>query len=312
MNIILVTSGLPAAKAISIGRGQFVSGCILLAITVFVVAGILNYVMLRYAVQTRNPIVFSLLSGVLQGEAERAQADAKRTQAYLQDNLDTMATRLGAMQAQILRLNNLGERVARLAGFKPKEFNLEQAPGRGGALSQISSKPLSFLDLAHRLDFLAREVDDRSDNLGLLDSVLTQDLARKQLLPSVLPIRGGTYNSNFGWRLDPFNGRRSFHDGVDFDAVTGTAVRAAAAGVVIASEFHAQYGNMVEIDHGNGLVTLYAHCSKRLARIGDVVMKGAKIGEVGSTGRATGPHLHFEVRLHGVPQNPAGFLQLSG
>jgi len=305
MNIILVTSRMPAAKAISIGRGHIVCGCVLLLVTVLALAGILNYAALRYAAQTRNPIVFSFFSEVL-------QEDAEKTQAYLRDNLDTMATRLGAMQAQILRLNDLGERVARLAGFKPQEFNLEQAPGRGGAISHLPAKPLSFIELSHRLDFLARQVDDRSDKLGLLDSVLIQDSARKQLLPSVLPIQGGAYNSNFGWRIDPFSGRQSFHDGIDFDASRGTVVRAAAAGVVVASTFHAQYGNMLEVDHGNGLVTVYAHCAKRLARVGDVVMKGAKIGEVGSTGRATGPHLHFEVRHHGVPQNPARFLQLSG
>ncbi len=305
MNIILVTSRMPAAKAISIGRGHVVGACMLLAVTVLALAGLLNYAALRYAAQTRNPIVFSLFSGVLQEEAEK-------TQAYLRDNLDTMATRLGEMQAQILRLDTLGERVARLAGFKPQEFMLEQAPGRGGALSQIPSEPLSFTELARRLDFVSRQVDDRSDKLGLLDSLLTQDSARKQLLPSVLPVQGGAYNSNFGWRLDPFNGRQSFHEGIDFIADTGTAISAAAAGVVVVSEFHPQYGNIIDIDHGGGLVTRYAHCSKRLARVGDVVMKGAKIGEVGSTGRTTGSHLHFEVRHHGAPQNPARFLRLSG
>jgi murein DD-endopeptidase MepM/ murein hydrolase activator NlpD len=202
--------------------------------------------------------------------------------------------------------------VARLAGFKPQEFMLEQSPGRGGAPSQIPADPLSFSEFTRRLDFLSRQVDDRSDKLGLLDSVLTHDHAKKQLLPSVLPVRGGAYNSNYGWRIDPFNGRHAFHEGIDFIADTGTPIVAAAAGVVIASEFHPQYGNMVEIDHGNGLVTRYAHCSKQLARVGDVVMKGATIGQVGSTGRATGPHLHFEVRHHGVPQHPARFLRLTG
>ena len=142
--------------------------------------------------------------------ASTAQDDAARTQSYLRDNLDVMATRLGEMQAQILRLDTLGDRVARLAGFKPQEFMLEQAPGRGGAQSQVQ-EPLSFTELARRLDFLSRQVDDRSDRLGMLDSLLTQDRARKQLLPSVLPIHGGAYNSNLGWRLDPFNGMQSFH-----------------------------------------------------------------------------------------------------
>ena len=131
-------------------------------------------------------------------------------------------------------------------------------------------------------------------------------------MPSVLPIQGGAHNSNFGWRLDPFNGMQSFHEGIDFIADVGAPIVAAAAGVVSASEFHPQYGNMIEIDHGGGLVTRYAHCSTRLARVGDVVMKGARIAEVGRTGRATGPHLHFEVRHHGVPQDPARFLRLSG
>jgi len=303
MNIILVTSRLPTARAIAIGRRHILGACIFLATTVLGLAALLNYAAMKYAGRTGKPLVFSFASAT-------AQDDAARTQSYLRDNLDVMATRLGEMQAQILRLDTLGDRVARLAGFKPQEFMLEQSPGRGGAQSHVQ-EPLSFTELARRLDFVSRQVDDRSDRLGMLDSLLTQDRARKQLLPSVLPIHGGAYNSNFGWRLDPFNGMQSFHEGIDFIADVGAAVVAAAAGVVAASEFHPQYGNMIEIDHGGGLVTRYAHCSTRLARVGDVVMKGAKIAEVGSTGRATGPHLHFEVRHHGVPQDPARFLRLS-
>ena len=305
MNIILVTSRLPTAKAIAIGRGHIVGGCVVLAATVLGLAALLNYAAMKYAAKTGRPLAFSFAPAAVPGEGAMAQA-------YLRNNLDVMATRLGEMQAQILRLDTLGDRVARLAGFKPQEFMLEQSPGRGGAASQVPPEPLSFIELARRLDFLSRQVDDRSDRLGMLDSLLTQDRARKQLLPSVLPIKGGAYNSNFGWRLDPFNGMQSFHEGVDFIADIGAPVVAAAAGVVIASEFHPQYGNMIEIDHGGGLVTRYAHCSTRLARVGDVVMKGAKIAEVGSTGRATGPHLHFEVRHHGAPQDPARFLRLSG
>lgn len=305
MNIILVTSRMPTAKAIAIGRRHIVGGFLLLGFTVLALAALLNYAAMKYAAHTRSSIAFSVFPDV-------AQEEAARSQAFLRDNLDMMATRLGEMQAQILRLDTLGERVARLAGFKPQEFMLEQAPGRGGAMPQLPQEPLSFSELARRLDFLSRQVDDRSDRLGMLDSLLTQDRARKQLLPSVLPIQGGAFNSNFGWRLDPFNGKQSFHEGIDFIARVGAPIVAAAAGVVTASESHPQYGNMIEIDHGGGLVTRYAHCSSRLVRVGDVVMKGARIGEVGSTGRATGPHLHFEVRHHGIPQDPARFLRLSG
>lgn len=305
MNIILVSSRRPTVKTITLSRIHILGGCAFVLVMSFILAMAINFAMLRYAAQSHEPLFASLFPDAM-------REDSERTQAYVRDNLDAMATRLGELQAQILRLDTLGERVARLAGFKPQDFLLEKPPARGGAVSQLPSDPLSFTELARRLDFLARAVDERGDSLGLLDSLLTADNVKKQLLPSVLPIHAGTYTSDFGWRLDPFNGRKAFHDGVDFMAKHGTPIRAAAAGVVVVSEYHPQYGNMIEVDHGNGLVTRYAHCSKRLARVGDVVMKGVTIGEVGSTGRVTGPHLHFEVIHHGVPQNPARFLRLSG
>jgi murein DD-endopeptidase MepM/ murein hydrolase activator NlpD len=305
MNIILVSGRRPTARTIILSRSHIVAGCALLLIGMFLAAALINYAMLRYAAQAHDPLLTSLLPGTL-------REDSERTQAYVRDNLDAMATRLGELQAQILRLDTLGERVARLAGFKPQDFMFEQTPARGGAVSALPTDPLSFTELARRLDFLARQVDDRGDTLGLLDSLLTADSVKKQLLPSVMPIRAAAYTSNFGWRIDPFNGQRALHDGVDFQARPGPPILAAAAGVVIASEYHPEYGNMIDVDHGDGLVTRYAHCSKRLVRVGDVVLKGATLGEVGSTGRVTGPHLHFEVRHHGVPQNPSRFLRLSG
>ncbi|MCC6535100.1 MAG: M23 family metallopeptidase [Burkholderiales bacterium] len=306
MNIILVSSRRATAKTITLGRSHVLGGCMVLVLALFALAALMNYAALRYAAQARDSALLSLFS-------EAAREDGERTQAYyVRDNLDAMATRLGELQAQILRLDTLGERVARLAGFKPQELQLDQSAARGGALTTRPAEPLSFTELARRLDFLAHQVDDRSDRLGLLDSLLTLDNVKKQLLPSVLPLRIGTFTSDFGWRLDPFKGERAFHEGVDFMAKSGTLIVAAAAGVVVASEYHPQYGNMIEVDHGNGLVTRYAHCSRRLVDVGAVVMKGATIGEVGSSGRATGPHLHFEVRHNGVAQNPARFLRTAG
>ena len=309
MNIILVSSRLPTAQGRSRSVAATSSAVAFLLVSYGTrLAALLNYAALRYAAETHNPIVFSLFSGAVQEEAS-----APRLTCATISN--AMATRLGEMQAQILRLDTLGDRVARLAGFKPQEFLLEQPPGRGGALSAaaVGSAVVHRARAAPRLPRRA-QVDDRSDKLGLLDSLLTQDSARKQLLPSVLPIRARRLQRPISaGALDPFNGTQSFHEGVDFIADAGTPIVAAAAGVVVASEFHPQYGNMIEIDHGGGLVTRYAHCSRRLAPASAMwCMKGATIGEVGSTGRATGPHLHFEVRHHGVPQNPARFLRLSG
>jgi murein DD-endopeptidase MepM/ murein hydrolase activator NlpD len=221
-----------------------------------------------------------------------------------------MAVHLGQMQAQLLRLDTLGERLAKLAGFRPQDLMFGQPPGQGGAVSSLPSQDLSLGDLTQQLDALTRQVDDRGDMLGVLESLFTLDSARKKLVPTMLPVQSGWHSSNYGWRIDPFSGQRAFHEGIDFMADNGTAIHAAAGGVVVYADFHPQYGNMVEIDHGNDFVSRYAHASKRLVHAGDVVLSGAKIAEVGRTGRSTGTHLHFEVRHRGVPQNPTQFLRL--
>jgi murein DD-endopeptidase MepM/ murein hydrolase activator NlpD len=156
---------------------------------------------------------------------------------------------------------------------------------------------------------LGQQVDQRSDQLGVLEALLVQDSVNRKFLPSHSPIVDGWFSSNFGHRIDPFTGTQSFHEGIDFPADAGTPVVAAASGKVIAAGHHPQYGKIIEIDHGNGLLSRYAHASKVFVKEGELVLRGQRVASVGSTGRSTGPHLHFEVRLNGVPQNPARFLQ---
>ena len=145
----------------------------------------------------------------------------------------------------------------------------------------------------------------------MLDSVLMVGRLAAKAIPTTLPVEIGYYSSNFGMRIDPFNGRQAFHTGVDFNAPPGSPILAAAGGVVASAERHTEYGNMVDIDHDNGLTTRYAHLSRMSVKVGDVVLKGQKVGELGQTGRATGPHLHFEVREHSVPLNPNRFLSFA-
>jgi murein DD-endopeptidase MepM/ murein hydrolase activator NlpD len=158
---------------------------------------------------------------------------------------------------------------------------------------------------------VARQLDNRNDMLSVLEAQLFEQALRKKMLPTMLPV-GSPYNaSSFGRRIDPFTGQMAMHEGIDFLAELGSDVGAAAAGVVQFSGFHPQYGYMIDIDHGNDLVTRYAHLSKLFVKEGDVVQRGRRIALSGSTGRSTGPHLHFEVRFRGVAQNPAKFLQLT-
>jgi murein DD-endopeptidase MepM/ murein hydrolase activator NlpD len=235
----------------------------------------------------------------------------ERVQSYLRDSLNTMASTLGELQARMVRIDALGERLTKVAGLKPQEFMFDQLPARGGPESEVPGEQLSLSELGQELDRLTRKLEDRTDKLRYLESALTEEHAKQQLVPTRSPLPG-YYSSTYGWRIDPFTGLNAFHEGIDFVAHQGTSITAAAGGMVVYAAAHPQYGNMVEIDHGNDLVTRYAHASKILVSVGDVVLRGSKIAEVGNTGRSTGSHLHFEVRHRGVAQNPSRFLRRPG
>ena len=305
MNIILVSEKLAKARTITLGLPQLALLALGVLLSLVTLAAAMNYLMLRFAADINVPYLQTMLLSAQHEQHEKSQH-------YLRENLNAMAVKLGQMQAQLVRLDTLGERLAKLAGFKPQDLAFSELPGRGGAISSLPSQDLSLGDFTQQLDSLTRQVDDRGDKLGILESLFTLDSAKKKLIPTMLPVEGGWYSSNYGWRIDPFTGQRAYHEGIDVMAEQGVTIRAAAGGVVVYSDFHPQYGNMIEIDHGNDLVSRYAHASIRLVKLGDVVLRGAKIGEVGRTGRATGTHLHFEVRQRGAPVNPTQFLRLPG
>jgi murein DD-endopeptidase MepM/ murein hydrolase activator NlpD len=227
------------------------------------------------------------------------------------DNLNLMAARIGEMQAQMVRLDALGARVSGLAGVPPREFDFKSQPGRGGPEGAFS-RPMSMPEIQSELERLTRSADQRNDYLSVLESTLMDRQIHAKMMPTVRPVATGYDSSGFGTRIDPFTGRRTQHDGVDFVAPVGTPIVAAAGGVVVASEFHHDYGNMIDVDHGNGLKTRYAHASKVFVKVGDIVKAGERIALVGRTGRATGAHLHFEVHVNDVPQNPVAFLENAG
>jgi murein DD-endopeptidase MepM/ murein hydrolase activator NlpD len=309
MNIILVSDKLAKSRTITLTGPR-----LLLAGFIFLLAGIVLVSWLQFAglrwLARNNTDTFQSLFNLL--PASTVPVAPAPSAAGLRENLDAMAVRVGRMQAQLLRLNVLGERLAQLAGFKLQDLMMERAPGQGGPAPDAAGGHLSVGDLSSEIDHVARLLDNRGDALDILQSVLNRDRVRQQLRPSELPVQGAFESSPFGWRIDPFKGTKAFHEGVDLAARPGTQVTAAAGGIVVFSGFSPGYGNMVEIDHGNGLTTRYAHMSKCLVRIGDVVLPGSPVGMVGSTGRSTGAHLHFEVRSHGKPLDPSGFVRLPG
>ncbi len=299
MQIILLRS---RSNAMTLTHWHLALAAVAFAASVIAASCLLYYVTFRNATNLDIPILRDIL-------ASAAQHDVNRQDRYMKENLAAMAVKLGEMQAQLMRLDALGERVQGLAGIKPQEFNFKEPPGRGGAEpSAEQDRPLSMLDFKDTLDALAKDVERRADYMNVVETALMSDKLKTKLLPTTQPVNVSYNASSFGWRLDPFTGRQAFHEGIDFAAPIGTPIIAAAGGVVIAAEYHHDFGNMVEVDHGNDIVTRYAHASKLLVKVGDIVRRGQHIANVGSTGRSTGPHLHFEVRVKGVAQDPSKFL----
>lgn len=307
MNIIFVSDATARARTLTLDWRHWAAGSFAILVLFLSFTLIFNYLTLRYAASINHPLLQAIM---LADQREEAQ----RSEEAMHGHLSAMAMKLGDLQAQMLRLDNLGERLATLAGLKLQELPALEArsiPGRGGPVPTLRHD-LTVEEFTAMLGKLSRQVDERSDQLGVLEALVVTDSVNKKFLPSLLPIQDGWFSSNFGWRIDPFSGQKTFHEGIDFPAGAGTAIEAAASGKVIYAEVHPAYGKMLEIDHGNGLVSRYAHCSTLLVKEGDLVMRGQRIAMVGTTGRSTGPHLHFEVRLNGVPQNPARFLQPTG
>lgn len=304
MHIILVSDRLATAKAITLtGRHLAVAAVALFALVIGL-SSLFSYLTVRHAAELRLPFLENVLRAV---NAE----EARRSKEFVQNNLNAMAVKLGQMQAQLMRLDSMGERLAGLAGVKPQEiFSQDKGrDGRGGPLIQPSA--MSAEELGRALDELSHLVEAKGDALAALESQLLGEQIKKSLLPTSLPVDAQWNASAYGWRTDPFTGEVAMHEGVDFPAETGTPIKAAAAGIVVSAERHPEYGNMIEIDHGNDLTTRYAHASKVLVQVGAFVKRGQKIAEVGTTGRSTGPHLHFEVRVRGVAHNPNQFLRLA-
>jgi len=220
-------------------------------------------------------------------------------------DLDALAARLGEVQAHAMRLNALGQKLVTIAKLDRGEFNFEESPGIGGP----EEVGLQELDFGSEIDEVILELEDREQQLGVLENILMSSHMQEEVLPEGRPIKRGWISSYYGMRTNPFTGKLQFHKGMDFAAKSGSDVLAVAGGVVTWSSKRYGYGNLVEINHGNGYMTRYGHNDKNLVEVGDTVNKGQLISLMGSTGRSTGPHVHFEVLKNGRQINPQKFVQ---
>lgn len=297
MQLIITDTRLAKSHALHLSGTKLVLFFLGLSLALMLVsAGLYHWVFLKGA-REGWPIIGSLVRLVVKDEF--AQRDR-----YMRENIEVMAKKVGEMQAKLLQLESLGERVSGLAGLNPAD--IKAPPGSGGVL--VSGPNLSLEELNKAVSQLDAAAMQRTDLMTVLESRLFEQKIKKMMVPTQTPVVGGVLGSAFGWRIDPITGGSALHTGLDFPAQPGTPIYSAAGGLVVTQEFHPQYGNMVEIDHGNDLISRYAHASKVFVKKGDLIKRGQKIAEVGTTGRSTGPHLHFEVLVQGVPQDPQKFL----
>lgn len=282
MNIIVVSNRL--AKAVTLGPREIA----LLALSALIGVGTLSFALGSWLAPNQPAGGWTLIPG---SQARQAQIDA-------------LARQLGELQAKLIRMDGLVERVGKESGIDVAPYLSAEPAPRGGL--DVSSSPLSYQGLLRELAVTESRMSSLHDRLALANTAISQESGGK--LSFVNPLPDAQRSSEYGWRLDPFSGRQVFHEGLDMIGPMGSPILAAADGKVIYAAYHFQYGNMLDLDHGNGLMTRYAHTQSLNVKAGDVVKAGQLIALLGNTGRSSGPHLHFELRYKGVPQNPLRFV----
>ena len=224
------------------------------------------------------------------------------------NNFNALSAQLSSLQAGLVRLDVLGSRLTTIANTPNIQFGELPPPGLGGPKAVGPQKSFSLTDFIAELSLTHHKLEDRTEKFAAIESIWLDHGVFSQTIPQGLPIADGWISSKFGWRTDPISGKREFHEGVDFVSYADTKVKAVANGVVTWSGSHSSYGNMVEIGHGNGYLTRYAHNKKNLVVVGESVSKGSDIAIIGSSGRSTGNHVHFEIIHNGKRVNPRKFI----
>lgn len=303
MKIIFVSGKHGHSRSLSFGRWSraLLSVCLLGA-----PLGLGAY--LGYSAADSEEVLDRQALMALKERTQREQQDLEQTKEQAQQQLQALTMKMAAMQARLVRLDALGERITTIAKLDRGEFDFSQAPALGGPASEDPGASYGQPDFIDAIDQLVERIDNREQQLGILETLLANRKIQDDIFLAGRPIRKGWMSSHFGHRNDPFNGRVAMHEGVDFAGKLGSDIVAVASGVVTWSGERYGYGTMVEINHGDGYMTRYAHNQSNKVKVGDIVKKGQVIALMGSSGRSTGPHVHFEVYRHGRPVDPAAYI----
>jgi len=304
MNILFISRQFGCSSCVSIGRRGVAAAVAVVFLAIPALAVYTGYNMGMADARTA-----ALVAGGVQEELDSQRRAIEQAKKSAEENLNALALRMGQMQAHVIRLDALGQRLTRMAGLEDGEFNFENPPAQGGPENPSALQSLQVTDFVALLDNLSQQMQDRNRQLGVLESMLLNSNLQAEVVPAGRPTRSGWISSPFGMRTDPFTGRLEHHNGVDFAGKSGSEVVAVASGVITWAGPRYGYGNMVEVNHGKGYVTRYGHNEKITVKVGDTVKKGQNLAKMGSTGRSTGPHVHFEVLRNGRAVDPAKYIQ---
>ena len=310
MELIVIFNKQYQARRIAFGSYRIVAclvAILLLCAGAFYTGG---YYSLEYSSNT-VALMYQKTKMLHHEELSRQRTIISEAKREAQNNLDALAARLSKLQGHIMRLDALGDRLARMARLDDIDFSVAEPLGMGGPYPAEKQTSLQVSDFVQQLEQLSNSIDDRSDKLAAMETMLMDKAVQNKTLPEGIPVVTGWISSLFGWRADPITGKREFHEGIDFASKQNTKVVAVASGIVTWSGRRTGYGNMIEISHGNGYVTRYAHNRENLVVVGDKVEKGQPVAIMGSTGRATGTHVHFEVVRNGTPVDPKKYISVN-
>jgi len=304
MNVIFLSKGDGRARQLDLARPLTLTAIATLVVA-FLGSAFALGVQLGRGNHERLVLADTTRFGTLLTEQKKQIADLKQ---QLQLRVDAMAMRLGEVNAHVIRLDALGKRLTEMADIDSREFNFDRDPPRGGPEGDGEGMSAQIPDLSAMLAQLEQRVDLRESQLSALENVILARELHQEIHPEGRPVAKGFISSYFGERADPFDGLEAFHKGVDFAGSAGSPVTAVAAGVVTWAGERTGYGKLVEINHGDGFATRYAHNERTLVTVGQTVKRGESIALMGSTGRSTGPHVHFEVLRNGRQVDPLSFI----
>jgi len=304
MNIIFIGKRGRQTKTLKLASPSVIFGAVLAATLIPSTMFFGGY----FTAQQAAPGQDQALISAWQGEMEVQRDEIASARRKVNEDMDALAMRLGELQAKVIRLDALGARLTEVAKLDRGEFDFSTSPAVGGPEAAEAVESIAVPDFVQSLETLTRQVDDRSAQLGLLETMLMNRNLEDEVSPAGRPIKRGWISSYYGMRTDPFTGRREHHKGMDLAGKEGSDVISVGAGVVTWAGDRYGYGKLVEVNHGNGYATRYGHSAEVLVEVGDTVKKGQVLALMGSTGRSTGPHVHFEVLHKGKAVDPKKYI----